>query len=188
MVAFEGALQPNSLNVYGPVTSAVELEGFYMRGADLEGRLHNTNIRLSEQTFVDSFKLKTGVFLLNAVFNPTNRGFQNFIPYLGFGIGAGITSISNASSKNPIEPGVQHFSQRDVTDLTFAAQTKLGLRYNIKPKLRLFAEYRLLYLSQAEYTFGPTMNMPGHPESSNWTVKTDPQYYNMGMIGFDFSL
>jgi hypothetical protein len=49
---------------------------------------------------------------------------------VGAGIGAGVLSISDADSLqvSPREPGINHYnSNRNSSDVTFAAQVKAGL-------------------------------------------------------------
>lgn len=181
----------NIIGRHLPVTPAFELEGYYMGGAKIEGHdISNDTVRLDEHDFIVSYPLKSGVFLINAVLNANNALFGNFKPYVGVGIGSAIVSISNANAlqTSPPEPGINHYnSNPDDKAVTFAAQPKVGLRFDFSPNTSVFAEYRFLYLSEAHYTFGSTV-APGHFATAPWIVKIEPQYYNMGTLGINFDL
>lgn len=178
----------NNWNVFVPARPAAELEAYYIGLAELKGRATNVTDRLPEHIFSDKFPLRTGVFLANLVLENKTM-CKKLFPYLGFGAGPAFSSISSARSLqiSPIEEGVEHFNtSRSDKTVGMAAQVKLGVRYKLNPKVKAFAEYRYLYLSQTQYTFGSTA-YPGHPVTSPWTVKVMPQHYNMGIVGLDFS-
>lgn len=179
----------NTIGIHVPVTPAVELEGYYMGGAKVQGEdINNNTTRLAEHDFLVSYPLKTGVFLINAVLNSNNSG--SFKPYIGLGIGSAILSISgaNATQISPSEPNLNHFNS-DPNDkaIAFAAQPKIGISYNLNSNASIFAEYRFLYLSETNYTFGSTV-VDTHVATAPWLVKMKPQYYNMGTVGVNFDL
>lgn len=177
-----------------PVTPAVELEGYYIGGVELTGHeVNNNTVRLREHDFLVTYPMNTGVFLINGVLSANNSMFGSLKPYIGVGIGSALVSISDASSIQfaPPEPGLNHFNgHTDATAFAFAAQPKVGVSYSFSDRTRVFAEYRFLYLSETEYTFGSTIELPGmdHAETSPWTAKIQPQYYNMGTVGIQFDL
>ncbi|WP_298624089.1 hypothetical protein [uncultured Legionella sp.] len=180
----------NVIGMHMPVTPAVELEGYYIGGATLEGHeINNDTTRLTEHDFLVHYPLKSGVFLVNAVLNANDSLFGNFKPYVGVGIGSAIVSISDASSlqTSPPEIGVNHYSETSDKSLAFAAQPKIGFRFDFGSSTSVFAEYRFLYLSETSYTFGSTRS-PGHAATAPWEVKIKPQYYNMGTVGINFDL
>ncbi len=181
----------NNIGRYFPVTPAAELEGYYIGGANIEGHeIGNDTTRLSEHDFFVNYPLETGVFLVNAVLNANNSVFGKFKPYVGVGIGSAVVSISNATATqtSPAEPGVNHYnSETSDKAVAFAAQPKVGVHFDLNPHTSVFAEYRFLYLSQTNYTFGSTV-VPGHVATSPWLVSIKPQYYNMGTVGIDFDL
>lgn len=173
-----------------PVTPAVELEGFYLSGGDLKGHANNNTIRLIEHDFAVTYPWQTGVFLINAVINANEPLFKKAMPYFGVGFGSAVGHISGAKSfqVNPEEQGINHYiAKRDDRAATFAAQAKAGLSFNLNHNTRIFAEYRHLYLYEMNYIFGSTLNLL-HAETSSWSVKFDPQHYNMAIVGFDFTL
>ncbi|WP_018576356.1 hypothetical protein [Legionella shakespearei] len=185
-----GFAWPNAiLNL--PVSPAIELEGFYMGGVKVEGHdINNDTVRLDEHDFLVHYPLKTGVFLVNAVLNANDSLFGNFKPYIGVGIGSAVQSVSGATSiqLSPPEPGLNHYSGNpDDTVVVFAAQPKIGVHYNFGSRASVFAEYRFVYLSEANLTFGSTI-APGHVATTSWSVSMGPQYYNMGTIGIDFDV
>ncbi|WP_019215497.1 porin family protein [Legionella tunisiensis] len=186
-----GFAWPNHVGVHLPITPAIELEGYYIGGAKLKGHdINNETIRLPEHDFFVRYPLKTGVALVNAVLNVDHSLFGNVKPYVGVGIGSAVVSISGASSVqlSPAEPGLNHYNaDPDDKAVAFAVQPKVGLRYDFSSQASFFAEYRFLYLSETNYTFGSTIQT-GHPVTAPWLVKIKPQYYNMGTVGIDFDL
>jgi hypothetical protein len=181
----------NNMGMYLPGTMAAELEGYYMGGAKIAGHdLSNDTTRLPEHHFLVTYPLKTGVFLVNAVLNANNSLFGMFRPYVGMGAGSAVVSISGATAiqLSPAEPGINHYnSNPNDTALTFAAQPKVGVHFDLTPHASVFAEYRFLYLSRTNYTFGSTV-APGHVATSPWLVSIKSQNYNMGTVGIDFDL
>lgn len=164
---------------------AAEFEGYYL-GNKLSGQLSNPTTRLPEHLFEDSFQMNTGVFLANSVW--VFKSPYKIDPYFGAGIGAAILSFSNANSVqvSPAEPGINHFnSNPNASSWAFAAQAKAGLRFNLSEHGRLFAEYRFLYLSSTDYTFGSTV-YPTHIPTTKWKVNFASMHYNMGAIGFEY--
>lgn len=186
-----GFAWPNTIGMHIPVTPAIELEGYYMGGADIEGHdFSNDTTRIEEHDFLVHYPVKTGVFLVNAILNANNSLFGYFKPYAGVGIGSALVSISKASAVqlSPAEPGLNHYNaDPNDKDVALAVQPKVGLRFDFSPNTSLFAEYRFLYLSETNYTFGSTM-APGHAATAPWLVKIDHQYYNMGTVGINFDV
>lgn len=180
----------SNMSLNFPVTPALELEGYYMGGVKLTGHdLSNDTVRLDEHDFLVNYPMKTGVFLVNAVLNANNSVFGKFKPYAGVGIGSAVVSISGATAIQVSPPeAVNHYNaDPDDTAVAFAAQPKVGVRFDFSPNASVFAEYRFLYLSQTDYTFGSTVT-PGHAATAPWHVKIKPQYYNMGTIGVEFDV
>ncbi len=186
-----GFAGPSNLGVHLAVTPAIELEGYYMGGAEIEGHdINNETTRLPEHDFLVKYPLRTGVFLVNAVLNANNTMFGKIKPYVGVGIGSAVVSIHGASAiqLSPPEPGLNHYnSDSDDTSVTFAAQPKIGFHYDLGSSTSIFAEYRFLYLSETNYVFGSTV-AAGHVATAPWQVKIKPQCYNMGTIGIDFDV
>lgn len=173
-------------------TQSVELEGYYLRklGSAETGDLINPTNQLPEHDFIDKLPTQGGVFLANALLRFRIPSLCRFQPYIGGGIGAAKLWITGADSLQvaPPEAGVNHFnSDRDSSDWTFAAQGKAGLRFQLCGGWRLFAEYRFLYLCPTNYTFGETV-APNHVATTDWRVRVNGQYFNLGVVGLEYSL
>ncbi len=170
-------------------TPAAELEAFFY-GHHQKGSLINPTIRLPEHDFHDSFHMSSGVYLVNAVLSLNNSCMLGFTPYVGGGIGATRISIRNADSFqfSPPEFGINHFnSKRSDSTWAFAAQAKVGLRYNICESFHIFAEYRYLFVDASNYILGSTV-YPTHAATSPWNVKMKSLGYNAAVLGIKFDL
>ena len=170
---------------------ATELEGYYLGSHTLSGaELNNETTRLTEHDFHVKYPEKTGVFLVNAILNAGSSSFEKLNPYVGVGVGMAVNVISGASSTQvaPYEAGVNHYNS-DPSDsaLLFAAQPKVGVSFKCNKNTSIFAEYRFLYLSSTDYTFGSTV-YPTHVTTTSWNAKLGSQYYNMGTIGINYDL
>jgi opacity protein-like surface antigen len=166
---------------------AVEVEGYYL-GTTVKGELLDPTSRIPNHTFDDSFPMNTGVFLANIIFNFKSDNGCRFYPYLAGGVGFSTISISGANSSqiNPAEPGINHFnSNTNSSSATFAAQAKAGLGFDVTTHWKFFAEYRYLYLSSSNYTFGSTQ-YPTHAQTTNWNAHINSMSYNMGALGIDY--
>lgn len=170
-------------------TPAFELEAFFY-GHQQKGTLINPTVRLPEHDFRDSFHMSAGVYLANAVLSFNNTCFFGLTPYAGGGIGATRISIRNAKSfqVSPPEVGINHFnSKRSDSTWAFAAQAKVGLRYNICDSFHIFAEYRYLFVDCTNYILGST-DYPTHVPTSPWNVKMKSIGYNAAVLGIRFDL
>jgi opacity protein-like surface antigen len=172
------------LNSTWTVEPAVELEGYSLNKRSFEGTFSNNTVRLEEHDFNVSYPMKRTAFLANAVLN-FNNPCVLIHPYIGFGIGSALVKISNATSAqiNPPEAGINHYnSDSSDTTSTFAGQIKLGLGYDINEYVSIFADYRWLYLANADFVFGSTV-YPTHAETSSWQVKLDAQKFHLANVG-----
>lgn len=166
---------------------AAELEGFYLTHT-VQGELRNPNARLPEHDFADSFPINSGVFLANVVVS-VHSPMEGLSPYIGIGAGASYTSINGANSPQvaPPEPFVNHFnSGTSRYDWSFALQAKAGVRYALTEHMYVFAEYRFLYETDTNYTFGPTV-YPTHAPTTPWRVTIGDTYKNLGVVGVGFN-
>lgn len=166
---------------------AGELEGYFMGKNTFSGMVSNTTDRLPEHVFAVSYPMTNDVLLVNAILN-FNRGNCHVHPYVGFGIGSAIESISgaNAAQTSPAEANVNHYnSDSSDSDTTFAGQIKLGLSYDITHCIGLFADYRWLYVGNTHFVFGSTV-YSSHVPTSSWQVKLNHQHYNSGAVGLRF--
>lgn len=171
------------------ITPALELEAYWYKHTK-KGHLFNETDRLPEHDFVDSFEMKTGVYLVNAVFSLNNCCLGSFTPYAGGGVGASRISIRNASSiqVDPAEEGINHFnSLRHDTSWAFTAQAKVGLRYNFCKSFHIFGEYRYTYVDSSNYIFGSTV-YSDHVPTTPWNVKVDKIQYNAFVFGIQYDL
>lgn len=153
------------------ITPAAEFEAYWYRYTK-RGDLINPTTRIEEHDFLDSFPMRSGVYLLNGVFALNSCCLRRFSPYVGGGVGVTHISIRNADSLQvaPPEAGVNHFNS-DPSDSSwaFAAQFKAGLRYNIFCRTHIFGEYRFLYVGTSKYVFGST-RYTNHVPTSPWNV------------------
>lgn len=180
-----------NVNALSGITPAAELEGYYIGKSTFNGHdINNDTVRLDEHDFFVSYPVKTGVFLINAIANFNAATQARFHPYVGLGFGTAILSISNADSTqvSPPEVGVNHYnSSTRSSDTAFAGQFKVGLNIDLTEHLNIFGEYRWLYLSSTDYTFGSTV-YPDHAATSSWQVRFGAQNYNMGALGIRYSV
>lgn len=173
------------------ISTAAELEAYWFNNTR-KGNLHNylSESRLEEHDFRNSFKVNSGVYLANAVFSLNSSSLCSFTPYVGVGIGATRLSFKNATSfqTNPAEPDVNHFnSLRNDTSWAFAAQAKVGLRYDFCESFHIFGEYRYLYVDSSNYIFGST-DSEGHAPTSPWNVRVNNTQYNAFVFGLQYDL
>lgn len=166
---------------------AAEFEGFYMGGTQ-RADVNDPNNRLRGHTFETNFPMDNGVFLTNVLLSLRSpSGVVS--PYAGAGIGAACVTISGADSLQivPPEPGVNHYnSDPDASCWGFAAQTKVGVRIHLTERVYLFTEYRFLYVSTTNYTFGSTVS-PGHVSTTPWSVHFGDMFNHMGVGGIGIS-
>lgn len=187
-VGYEGMGLLNTGSTTWNLIPAVEIEGYFFSNKQ-RGQLLNPTPRIPQHTFNDSFQMRTGVFLLNALLSLETPSMGRIHPYIGAGAGIAVTSLSSANSlqTNPPEAGVNHFnSNTNDSSSTFAAQAKAGLRFNVTERWRILTEYRLLYLAPTNYTFGATQ-YPNHAATTTWDTHFGRTYSNMGILGVEYS-
>jgi hypothetical protein len=186
-IGYEGSGRELGRNGWA-VLPAVEFEGFYLGGTQ-RASVSDPNNRLRGHVFDDTFPIDSGVFLTGAVLSIQTPS-RILAPYAGIGVGAACVSINGADSPQvvPPEPGVNHFdSDPDASCWGFAGQFKVGARLHLTERLYVFSEYRFLYVSSTNYTFGSTV-APGHVPTSAWNVHFGDLHHHMGVggIGFNF--
>ncbi len=166
------------------VTSGLELEGYYFSETP-SVHLVNPTERLDFHEFIDTFPMRTGILIADYTLAFTN---DYLTPYISGGMGAAITSIHHAVATQiefP-EPGINHFnSNPDAFNWGFAAQFKGGLRYSIFKHMRIFGEYRFLFIAANDYTFGHTV-YPGHVATADWLISFNGSCNNLFSFGIDF--
>lgn len=169
---------------------AGELEVFFFRHKKKGHLINETVVGLDEHDFANSFHMNSTAILANVVLAVNSNCLFGFSPYVGGGIGAARISLHKADSfqVEPVEAGINHFnSRRNDSSWAFAAQAKVGLRYNFCESFHLFAEYRYLYVDSSNYIFGST-NYRTHPPTSPWNVKIKNIHHNAFAIGLQFDL
>ncbi|MBA3958292.1 MAG: outer membrane beta-barrel protein [Parachlamydiaceae bacterium] len=173
------------------IAPAFEIEAFFFRKKISAHLVNDPGItRLTEHDFEDSFKMKAGVLMVNALVSFNSSCMYGFTPYVGGGIGAARISLKDADSLqvSPPEPGINHFnSRRDDSCWAFAAQAKAGLRYNFCGGWHVFGEYRYLFVDNSNYVFGSTV-YPAHVPTSPWNVKLHNTNHNAFVAGIQFDL
>lgn len=187
-VSFFGGQVGYELQSASGVLPAFELEGLRVDTGTRRATLDNSNVRLYEQSFDNSFSTDATVFLANLVVSfPTS--FHGLTPYVGGGIGAANVDADNATSvqTDPVEVGINHFNSGDSSSAwTFAAQAKAGARFSVTQNLYVFGEYRYLYLGSTDQDFGPT-DYPTHVPTSAWNVGLDATKLHLASVGIGFN-
>lgn len=169
---------------------AAELEVYFFKQKKKGHLINQTVVGLPEHDFYDTFHMNSNVLLANGVLAINSRCLASLTPYVGGGIGAARVSLHKANSlqTNPPELGVNHFnSNRTDSAWAFAAQAKVGLRYNFCKAFHIFAEYRYLYVDASNYIFGST-NYSHHVPTSPWNVKVRNVHYNAFTFGIQYDL
>lgn len=187
-VGYEWRNCPTNIGCSGwTLTPAAELEAYFFSHKK-KGHLINDTARLPEHDFANSFRASSSVILANIVLSFNNP--CGFTPYIGGGIGAANLSLKHATSfqVSPEEVGINHFNtNRNDSAWTFAAQAKVGVRYNICESLHIFGEYRYLFVDSNNYVFGST-KYADHVPTSPWNVKVNSINYNAFVIGLQYDL
>ena len=108
-------------------------------------------------------------------------------------MGAAITSVSKADSAQyspgapELSPYINHFnSNTNASSSSFAAQAKVGIRAEIFDQISVFAEYRYLYVSATNYTFGSTVYPGIHSQTSVWDSHFSASNFHSGVLGFEY--
>lgn len=191
-LGYEWSANPHTIGCSDwSITPAAELEAYWFSHTHKGHLINQLSVnRLPEHDFATSFKSNTGVYLVNAVFSLNNSCYSSFTPYVGVGIGASRVSLKNASShqEQPLEAGINHFNSRgDDSSWAFAAQAKVGLRYNFCGSFHVFGEYRYLFVDSSNYIFGGT-DYPTHVPTSPWNVKVNNIQNNAFVFGLQYDL
>lgn len=183
-VGFIGGQVGYEMSYPSLVLPAFEIEGFHLDTGTRRATLENPNVRLSEQSFDNTYPMKSAVLLANIVLSfPTS--FYGVTPYIGAGIGAAQVSIDGAKSLqvNPSEGDLNHFnSGTDSSAWTFAGQVKAGVRLALGSNAYVFGEYRYLYVGSTDQSFGPTVD-PTHVPTSAWTQNFGETSHHLGTAG-----
>jgi opacity protein-like surface antigen len=166
------------------VGMAAEIEGLYL-GAEPKGVLDIDPQALGTQYV--TLPVSVGAVLVNAVFNLRTPYSDAIAPYAGIGAGYGAVFINGSNSTNPSEPGINHFnSEPDASSGGLALQAKIGIRAAVTSNWSVFTEYRHVYITSTDYTFGQT-DYPGeHLPTTKWNVELGQQNYNLWVSGLSY--
>ena len=176
----------NKINSSFRLAPALELEGSYFANTAKKADVINPSTRLDAHEFIDTLPMRIGTLLANGILEFNNDYIS---PFIGVGVGVGFVSIRNADSLqiDPLESTINHFnSDPSAYNTVFATQAKAGLRYRFLKHYRLSAEYRFMYLTSSNFTFGSTNYPDTHVPTSPWTVKVNGMAYNTFTLGIDF--
>jgi opacity protein-like surface antigen len=158
----------------------------------------DTPLSAGNHTFENTAKMKVALFSVNGALT-YNTG-SPLKPYVGAGAGLAFVNMGDAVSLQTgpggIETGrelpggplvkVNHLNSRNSSnDLTFAAQAKAGLRYDLTGHFSLVAEYRLVHLASTAYTYGSTVYYT-HASTNNWVVKNGAMNLHNGLVGIRY--
>ncbi len=183
---------------------ALEVEGYYL-GTSQSGYLANPSaepavwhgvvedshsLAAGTHTFKNAFKTDMGVLLTNIVLTFKTPWAHKIYPYIGGGIGAAITSLSDGDSRQidpAAEPTINHFNAHtSASSSSFAVQGKAGLRAEIMEHLAIFAEYRYLHVTATNYTLGATVYPSIHSDTSAWTTHFSGMDFHSGVLGIEY--
>jgi hypothetical protein len=171
------------------IAPAAEVEAYYYTHK-FKGHLINPTNRLPEHDFADSFRTNNTVIMVNGLITLSNSCLWGFSPYVGGGIGAIHLELKHADSLQvaPVEAGINHFnSRRNDSTWAFAAQARVGLRYDFCESFHVFGEYRYLFVDSSNFILGSTV-YPTHAPTSPWNVKVDNINYNAVVFGVQYDL
>jgi opacity protein-like surface antigen len=156
-----------------------------------------TEYAAGEHRFSTQMDKKIGLLMASAVVNFDNGG--KLKPYIGGGFGLAVVQYNHAVSlqTNPAGPievttdtkeEVNHFNSRPYgTDLTWAAQAKAGLQFQLSDRISAFAEYRLVHVGATSVNFGST-SYTGHSPTDNWVWNGKASNIHNGLVGIRFTL
>lgn len=168
---------------------AMEFEAYFFSHTK-EGHLISGTTLLPEHNFDNTFPMHVSVLLANAVVSLDSSCMCGFSPYVGVGLGATRFAIHHADSLqvDPQEPGVNHFNtRRSDASWAFAAQVKIGLKYQLCGSFQIFGEYRYLFVDNSNYVLGST-RYPDHVQTSPWNIRAKNFHYNAFAIGVRYSM
>ncbi|MBM3195895.1 MAG: hypothetical protein FJZ62_04040 [Chlamydiae bacterium] len=175
--SFQDEKNPNSWLM----KPALEFEGYYI-GTSTKPVLGSRTALANR--FQNKFPINAGTLLASGVLHFYENEDVRFHPYLGGAVGAAVLTAHDASSflVLPTQPSNNFSSNTTATAWSFAAQAKVGLMFDFNEQFKIFAEYRFLYLTPANFDFGST-RYSATTTTSNWKVRFGNMYINLGDIG-----
>lgn len=154
---------------------AAQFEAFYLGQAtesgSLTGGVVGTAVSSSNQF---GSNLNMGVFLVDGVAKFVTP--IGLVPYIGGGIGGAYLASSGTSFVGP--SGADLLSTGSYAQGAFAGQGLVGLQYNLSEHWSLFAEYKILYIKETQFSYLMT--------SGNTMLIKYPESYNIAIAGIRF--
>ncbi|CAB4243022.1 conserved protein of unknown function [Methylacidimicrobium sp. AP8] len=118
--------------------------------------------------------LNMGVFLVDGVAKFVTP--IGLVPYIGGGIGGAYLASSGTSFTGPTG---NLLTTGGYEQGAFAGQGLVGLQYNISEHWSIFAEYKILYIKETQFSYLMT--------SGNTMLIKYPEYYNIAIAGLRFN-
>ncbi|MGD9895850.1 MAG: hypothetical protein AB7T14_02055 [Candidatus Methylacidiphilaceae bacterium] len=155
---------------------AAQFEAFYLGQATESGSLTG-GVAGSPGMSTNSFgsNLNMGVFLVDGVAKFVTP--IGLVPYIGGGIGGAYLASSGTSFVGP--GGADLLSSGSYAQGAFAGQGLVGLQYNIDKHWSVFAEYKILYIKETQFSYGMA--------TGNTMLIKYPEYYNIAIAGLRFN-
>ncbi|WP_020494287.1 hypothetical protein [Verrucomicrobium sp. 3C] len=155
---------------------AAQFEAFYLGQATESGSLTGGVVGtpgLSAYQFGSN--LNMGVFLVDGVAKFVTP--IGLVPYIGGGVGGVYLASSGTSFVGP--SGADLLTTGSYAQGAFAGQGLVGLQYNIGKHWSLFAEYKILYIKETQFSYLMT--------SGNTMLIKYPDYFNIAIAGLRFN-
>ncbi|WP_142524243.1 outer membrane protein, partial [Methylacidimicrobium cyclopophantes] len=154
---------------------AAQFEAFYIGQATESGSLSGGVSGVpGVSTYQFGSNLNMGVFLVDGVAKFVTP--IGLVPYLGGGIGGAYLASSGTSFLAP--SGADLLSSGSYSQGAFAGQGLVGLQYNLSEHWSIFAEYKILYIKETQFSYGMT--------TGNTMLIKYPEYYNIAIAGIRF--
>ncbi len=156
---------------------AAQFEAFYLGQATESGSLSGGLVGVPGSTsssYQFGSNLNMGVFLVDGVAKFVTP--IGLVPYIGSGIGGAYLASSGTSFAGPAG---NLLSSGSYSQGAFAGQGLAGLQYNLGEHWSLFAEYKILYIKETQFSYGMT--------SGNTMLIKYPEYYNIAIAGLRFN-
>ncbi|WP_142659387.1 outer membrane beta-barrel protein, partial [Methylacidimicrobium tartarophylax] len=155
---------------------AAQFEAFYLGQATESGSLTGGvagKPGISTNQFGSN--LNMGLFLVDGVAKFVTP--IGLVPYIGGGIGGAYLASSGTSFVGP--SGADLLATGSYAQGAFAGQGLVGLQYNLSEHWSLFAEYKILYIKETQFSYLMT--------SGNTMLIKYPEYYNIAIAGLRFN-
>ncbi len=157
------------------IQPAAQFEAFYLGQATESGSLTGG---VAGTPGISSYQfgsnLNMGVFLVDGVAKFVTP--IGLVPYIGGGIGGAYQSSSGTSF---VGPAGNLLSTGSYAQGAFAGQGLVGLQYNLSEHWSIFAEYKILYIKETQFSYLMT--------SGNSMLIKYPEYYNIAIAGLRFN-